>query len=160
MQGLRVERDDMTDSTLDMLLSAHHPRIVRGDYRFSANTLNRNLIVEIYKSNHLRRRTRIVEKQINDVTDAVQATINVFGAAVDRLVSTEARVSEVTKKVTGQVRDNAQKLSDGLQRIEKTANFDRLERYVGLLERAAAAMATLAELEATGKLEKIAGAIR
>ena len=36
----------------------------------------------------------------------------------------------------------------------------RLERYVELLERAAVAMNSLAELEKTGKLEKIAGALK
>ena len=79
---------------------------------------------------------------------------------MSKLIDAESKISETTKKVTGQVRDNAQKLGDGLLRVEKAANFDRLERYVGLLERAATAMSTLAELEATGRLEKIAGAIR
>ena len=40
------------------------------------------------------------------------------------------------------------------------ANFERLERYVELLERAAQAMSGLAELEKNGKLEKIANAIK
>ena len=40
------------------------------------------------------------------------------------------------------------------------ANFERLERYVELLERASQAMSVLAELEKNGKLEKIANAIK
>ena len=51
-------------------------------------------------------------------------------------------------------------LKDKLKKVEKNANFDRLERYVLLLERAANAMHSLAELEASGKLEKIAASIR
>lgn len=150
----------MSDNALDSLLCAHKVTYVRGDPRFDAGTVRRNVLVEIYKTNHLERRAKIVEKQINEVTESVQATINVFNSAFDTLCTTENKISEATKKVSGQVRDNAQKLSDGLMRIEKTANFDRLERYVALLERAATAMATLAELESTGRLEKIAGAIR
>lgn len=101
-----------------------------------------------------------MEKKINEVTEAVQATINVFSHAMDRLVDTEKQLEEKTKKVSGTVRDSAQKLADGLNRVEKLANFERLERYVGLLERAAAAMEALAELEKSGKLDKIASAIR
>ena len=44
--------------------------------------------------------------------------------------------------------------------IAEVANFERLERYVELLERAAQAMSVLAELEKNGKLEKIANAIK
>lgn len=150
----------MGDNSLDGLLKEHKRIFVRGDPRFSIETLRRNLIVEMHKTNHLEKRERRMEKQINDVTDSVQATINSFGSALDKLVATEGKISETTKKVTGQVRDNAQKLSDGLQKIEKLANFDRLERYVELLERAATAMETLAKLQETGRLEKIAGAIR
>lgn len=61
---------------------------------------------------------------------------------------------------SGGVRDAADKLAAGLNKIEKAANFDRLERYVELLERAAKAMDLLATLEQSGKLEKIAGALR
>ena len=150
----------MSDNALDGLLCAHKVTYVRGDPRFDVNTVRRNVLVDIYKTNHLERRAKKVEKQINEVTESVQATINVFNLAFDTLCTTENKIAEATKKVSGQVRDNAQKLSDGLMRIEKTANFDRLERYVALLERAATAMATLAELESTGRLEKIAGAIR
>jgi hypothetical protein len=45
-------------------------------------------------------------------------------------------------------------------KVEKTANFSNLERYVNLLERAATAMSTLAELEKEGKLDKISSALK
>ena len=54
----------------------------------------------------------------------------------------------------------ADDLASGLAKVEKAANFSNLERYVNLLERAATAMQTLAELEKAGKLEKIAGALK
>lgn len=148
------------DNALDSLLKEHKITFVRGDPMFSAETLKRNLIVEIYKTDHLKMRGRKVEKQINDVTESVQKTINIFGDALMRLVETEEKISDATKKVSGQLRDSTQKLSDGLVRIEKTANFDKLERYVSLLERAASAITVLSELEANGKLEKIAGSLR
>ena len=147
-------------SSIDELSSEVTVSFVRGDPRFSLEQINRNLIVDIHKNDHLNRRERKMEKQINDVTESVQQTINRFGAAMDSLVSKEAALAESTKKVSGSLRDHAQEIGDGLARVEKTANFDRLERYVALLERASAAMQALAELESTGKLDKIASAIR
>lgn len=147
-------------SELSSLARPHKNVFVRGDPRFDKETLNRNVLVEIAEADHLQRRGRFMEKKINEVTEAVQATINVFSHAMDRLVDTEKQLEEKTKKVSGTVRDSAQKLADGLNRVEKLANFERLERYVGLLERAAAAMEALAELEKSGKLDKIASAIR
>ena len=51
-------------------------------------------------------------------------------------------------------------MSEGLSRIEKQANFDNLERYVALLERANVALSALAELEKNGKLNKISEALK
>jgi hypothetical protein len=51
-------------------------------------------------------------------------------------------------------------MASGLIKMEKSANFNNLERYVSLLERAASAMQTLADLEKAGKLDKIAGALK
>jgi hypothetical protein len=64
------------------------------------------------------------------------------------------------KKASGDIRDASEKLAQGVARIEKTANFERLERYVELLERASVAMNALAELEKSGKLEKIAASLK
>lgn len=72
----------------------------------------------------------------------------------------ETALADLTKKVGGQVRKAGNDLAEGLAKVEKAANFDRLERYVALLERAAQAMQTLADLENSGKLERIAAAIK
>lgn len=98
-----------------------------------------------------------------DVEKAIEKTTRVtseFSLALDRLYNTEKQFAEESKRISGSVRAAGEKLAQGLAKVEKAANFDRLERYVVLLERAAAAMTTLAELEQSGKLEKIAGAIR
>ena len=72
----------------------------------------------------------------------------------------QTQITEASKKASGNIRDATEKLSQGLLKIEKTANFDRLERYVVLLERASVAIESLAELEKNGRLEKIANAIK
>lgn len=97
-----------------------------------------------------------VEKAIEKTNQATDG----FASALDKFTDVERKFAEQSKKSSGNVRDAGEKLAQGLARIEKAANFDRLERYVDLLERAATAMISLAELEKSGKLEKISQAIR
>lgn len=99
----------------------------------------------------------------DDARNAIEKTEKVmagFSDVLDRFLETEKRFAEQSKRASGSVRDAGEKLSQGLAKIEKVANFDRLQRYVELLERASVAMSALAELETSGKLEKIAAAIR
>lgn len=99
----------------------------------------------------------------SDAQIAIEKTEKVtaeFSVALEKLIDVERNFADQSKKASGTVRDAAEKLAQGMSKIEKAANFDRLERYVGLLERAAIAMNMLAELEETGRLEKIAEAIR
>lgn len=93
------------------------------------------------------------EQQVDEYTERLTGSIKKLVAAEDALVGK-------TRVVSGKVRDATQKLADGLARIEKCADFDRLERYVELLERAEKAIAGLAVLEQSGRLGKIAAAIR
>jgi methyl-accepting chemotaxis protein len=100
---------------------------------------------------------------LTDTEKAIENTERVnkqFNHALDNYLSIIGKVKDEAKNVSGAVRESSEKLAQGLARIEKAANFDRLERYVTLLERAATAMNTLAQLEAEGKLEKIAGALK
>lgn len=106
---------------------------------------------------------RHVKDMTTDAEIAIEKTEKVtkeFSESLDRFLIVEKRFADQSKRASGAVRDAGEKLANGLSRIEKAANFDRLERYVVLLERAATAMNTLADLEASGKLDKIAGAIR
>ena len=80
--------------------------------------------------------------------------------AIEKYNAKAVVMSTTAKKCSGDVRKAADDLASGLAKVEKAANFNNLERYVNLLERAAIAMQTLAELEKAGKLEKIAGALK
>ena len=104
-----------------------------------------------------------VKPMVNDVERAIEKTEAVtesMAQTLNKFFDMEQKLSAETKRASGNVRDASDKLASGLARVENAANFDRLERYVGLLERAASAMNSLAELEASGKLEKIAASIR
>ena len=104
-----------------------------------------------------------VKKTMSDTTTAIEKTNDVmkeFTLVIDKYTKLEADIVEKSKKTTGTLKDSAERLAQGIARVEKAANFERLERYVGLLERAATAMNLLAELEKEGKLDKIAGALK
>lgn len=106
---------------------------------------------------------RRAKKMATDIDKAIERTeqsIEHFERTSDRLLLIEKLFAEQAKKTSGNVRDAGEKLGQSIIRIEKLADFNKLERYVDLLERAASAMNVLAELEKTGKLEKIASAIR
>jgi flagellar biosynthesis chaperone FliJ len=84
----------------------------------------------------------------------------IFKRNASNLMETTEELQNNIKKVSGNVRKAADDLAAGLSKVEKTANFANLERYVSLLERAATAMSTLAELEKEGKLNKISTALK
>lgn len=110
---------------------------------------------------YFQRRVRNLETSL--IKDAIQDTEKMakeFNLAIDKFLAVEGQLVDQSKKVAGSVRESSERLAQGIARVEKAANFDRLERYVILLERAAQAMSILADLEKSGKLEKIAGAIR
>lgn len=98
-----------------------------------------------------------------DAQKAIKLTDEVrteFNESLNKLVAVRQRFVDESKTASGQVRDAADKMAAGLARIEKAADFNRLERYVDLLERAAGAMTTLATLEKDGKLDRIASALK
>ena len=66
-----------------------------------------------------------------------------FGGLMDE----ETKLAETTKRAGGNIRKATNELGDAVKKFESSVNFDRLERCTALLERAAAAMKTLAELE-------------
>lgn len=105
----------------------------------------------------------VAKDMTQDAQRAIELTDKVtkeFAESIHKFQSIRIEFVEKSKKASGDIRDATHKLAEGLARIEKTANFDRLERYVLLLERAATAMDSLAELEKSGKLEKIANALK
>lgn len=131
----------------------HGPKFLKIDAdRYSMGLINADSHFEIRVKNMTTDAERAIEK-----TEKVTSE---FTASIDKFLSVEKRFSEQSKRAAGSVRDSAEKLANGLSKVEKAANFARLEQYVNLLERAATAMNALAELEACGKLDKIAGALK
>jgi hypothetical protein len=101
-----------------------------------------------------------MSKDIENAIEKTDKVTNEFSKSLDRLKYIESSFVEQSKKAASSVKDASEKIAQGIIRIEKQANFDKLERYVLLIERAAEGMERLAELEKTGKLEKIIEALK
>ena len=116
--------------------------------------------VESINGNYITRGTKTMTIDMQNATHTLTDAEHMFARAMDKYQAQTAALAASAKKCSGDVRQAANDLASGLGKVEKTANFANLERYVNLLERAATAMQILAELEKSGKLNKIAGALK
>ena len=107
-----------------------------------------------------KRTAKDAHKDFYEASELVDSQDKIFNRSIENLLKTTDKLKQDVKKVSGDIRKASDDLASGLLKVEKQANFANLERYVSLLERAASSMQILAELEKTGKLEKIAGALK
>lgn len=125
----------------------------------------RDVFISVYQlvatdENHFTQRAKIMTDAAERAENLITKYTEAMADSINKMTQKEEEAAAAAKKVAGSLKDSFEKLSQGLSRIEKTANFDRLERYVDLLERADKAISSLAEIEKSGRLEKIAAAIR
>ena len=125
---------------------------------FATNDVVKSLAAMINTNELFERKAKMMTPDIQKAETHLDDAITRFKKQYTE--RTEASFITDAKKVVGNVKDAEEKLLQGLARVEKAANFERLNRYVELLERAASAMNQLAELEKEGRLDKIANAIR
>lgn len=130
--------------------------------KFTLKSVMNSIAAEIASPSgtFLTRGAKIMSADVNNAARVLNEAEKALMTASDRYQEKSTHLSQIAKKCSGDVRKAADDLASGLARVEKTANFSNLERYVNLLERAATAMQTLAELEKAGKLDKIAGALK
>lgn len=129
--------------------------------KYDAQSVNEVVASNIVNAGGIEKRA----SQLDDTTFRVAADLceeaySKFNHSLNKMLGAEQKIAEQSSKVGQQVRKSVNDMAEGLRRIEKVADFNKLERYVVLLERAAAAMSTLAELEKGGKLERITAALK
>ena len=122
--------------------------------KFAANELT------LDTGTQLTRRAKDMSTDYETATKIADEANKMFKKSYSDLIDTTAQLQASAKKASGDVRKSADDLAQGLIKVQKQADFNNLTRYVELLERAATAMTTLAELEKAGKLQKIAGALK
>lgn len=115
----------------------------------------------INTGNHLQRQAN------HRVTPDFKAAAETIEAMVDHLEETQSRMLKgmdaIAKGATDasrKARSSASEMAALLEKINRGANYERLERNVALLERTAAAMQTLAELEKSGHLARVMRALQ
>ena len=109
---------------------------------------------------YFKERGKHMTDEIDQASLQIDEALEKFKERLNKFNSLEQTFSSNAKKVASDIKIAQERLNQGLTRIDKAANFDKLERYVLLIERAAEGMERLAELEKTGKLEKIIDALK
>ena len=135
-------------------------KTIRGAPAYNKKDVDLLVVRLIQCDDYFFSRTKQMTSDANQAIEKTEKVMEEFSSTLDKFTAVEKKFAEESKRAAGSVRDAGEKLAQGLAKVEKAANFDRLEKYVNLLERAASAMNALAELESSGRLEKIAGAIR
>jgi len=134
----------------------------RGEPMFSHQQVNTLLSNESNSEDNafVARNAKTASNNFKTAEESLTNAEKMFESSTQKFLKTSERLNAEVKKTAGFLKKSGDDLASGLARVEKQANFSNLERYVTLLERAAAAMQSLAELEKSGKLEKIAGALK
>jgi hypothetical protein len=128
--------------------------------KYSEANVNAVVIKCILIEDYFKKVTYPMNNDIETAIDLTKEANKRFASVLNAFTKTHNDFSDSAKKASSSVRTAADTMASGLAKIEKVANFDRLERMVDLLERAAAAMSTLAEMEKSGQLAKLSEAIK
>ena len=127
---------------------------------YSTKQVNEISLADTKKGILIPLKEKFMASEINKASTAVEEAKTKFDLIIAALVATEAKASSEARKASGNIRKACDDLASGLIKVQKTADFASLERHVSLLERAAVAMTTLAELDKQGRLESMLKAMK
>ena len=148
--------------TLEDVGLQHPDKVIKNDPLWTGESVTKAL-AKIANNNpelYFNQKERNIMKEITNATDIMDKAIEHFDKSYKRFELIETAMQKNIKTKAGDIKAAEEKLMQGLARIERAANFDRLQQYVTLIERASSAMKILADLETEGRLDKIATAIR
>jgi hypothetical protein len=148
--------------TLEDIGLQHPEVIVRNDPFWTGKAVAKALTKIVNNNPELffQQKARNIMKEIKSATDIMDKAIEHFDKSYQRFQLLETAIQKDIRTKASDIKAAEEKLMQGLARIEKAANFDRLQQYVSLIERASSAMTLLADLQKDGRLDKIATAIR
>jgi hypothetical protein len=148
--------------TLEDIGLQHPEVIVRNDPFWTGKAVAKALTKIVNNNPELffQQKARNIMKEIKNATDIMDKAIEHFDKSYQRFQLLETAIQKDIRTKASDIKAAEEKLMQGLARIEKAANFDRLQQYVSLIERASSAMTLLADLQKDGRLDKIATAIR
>ena len=98
-------------------------------------------------------------KTAKQAIEEIVTMAHAMGLTGDEMVKAGKRLVSNAETLQQNIKVSTDKIGSAVARLYDTANLDRLERYVALLERSSVALANLAELQRTGALSRIADVI-
>lgn len=107
-----------------------------------------------------------VENTRNDLpdfqaaTETIDAMASHLAEAQTRMLKSMDALAKGATDASRKARSSANDMAAMLDKINRGTNYERLERNVALLERTAAAMQSLADLEKTGQLSRVIKALQ
>lgn len=140
------------------------PKPIKYDKRgplFSTDQVNESVMRSIVVNDYFFRRIKVtaMSEDYDKAAKLLDDAKTNFDNSLNRMLESSAKLETGVKQSSSKIKDSANKLGNSLAKIEQLADFNRMERYVDLLERAEKAMSALAELEKSGVLGKISQAI-
>ena len=148
----------MALSEIKRLSTSDRKALFRNEVLYDARALKRFSAKE-WQAN-LHRRLKNMEKECNFAAAEADKLADAFSKSLDRVIEKQDALASGIKTVSTNARKAANEIGEAMQRLERIMSLDKLERSVCTLERAAAALSTLAELERNGHLGRVIEALQ
>ena len=129
---------------------------------FSGGAVNALLISELAsdsESNVIIRKVKDMTPKITEALDVMEGSIDKVEELNKRLLNSEKSVAESSKKAVSKVKSSVNEISDSVAKIEKIANFDKLERYSKTLMEIADSLERISLLQNDGRLDGVIKAL-
>ncbi len=149
-----------TLNSKSVLMGVKPAKVIRGEPLWNEDELLMATSKLIVGGDFFKDRAKDMSNDLEKASDILLKATTTFKDRLDDYGKTCSEIDAVSNKASQQLRITTEKLSQGLSRIEKAANFSNLERYTVLLERSAQALSILADLETKGQLGKISAALK
>lgn len=133
----------------------------RGEQLFDKNNVMSTVAEEINEGQQMQRQTsRRITPDFQAATETIDAMVDRLDEAHNRMLKSMDAVAKGATDASRKARSSANDMAAMLDKINRGTNYERLERNVALLERTAAAMQSLADLEKTGQLSRVIKALQ
>jgi len=133
----------------------------RGEAVYWNSDILMNCLLHITQENYFySEKVKIMTKDLDKATAVLDEATKNFSERLTEFAHMQTTLENKTKQSSGKLRDTTNRLNESFVRLQKQADFNTLERYVVLLERAEKSLSTLADLQQSGKLDKIFSALK
>lgn len=112
------------------------------------------------KDNVFNRKVKSMTNVLKEANEIFEIEVGKISSTIDKLNDSQSKLEGNTKKAIGKVKNSVHELAGSMQKVDKLADFEKLDRYATTLERIASSLAAISELEKAGKLDAIIKALK